>query len=304
MRGEIDLRVLKVIHLLVTTGSAKETARLLDVSQSSISYMLNKARDCMGTTLFVRTRDGLRPCATAVELSQKYLQYINQGELSLKKDSPVLCHAVNINTSTLTEMVLAATHSEKMKQTSGYYGVYHACENNPEERVRKIKTNIIDIDIGSKLPEDENISAVKLFTSKISVLKRKENECDAQVFHKDLWSRYRHVASAFPMEYYNTSIEGADRTQRFLESRDVAVISGSLINMVSLCANSHYVMLIPSIYSAMLEKIFPVQFLSLPPEIDICYDCYLHYGPQLKSEVNKINYISEMISDITQYATG
>ncbi|HDT2543403.1 TPA: LysR family transcriptional regulator [Klebsiella aerogenes] len=304
MRGEIDLRVLKVIHLLVTTGSAKETARFLDVSQSSISYMLNKARDSMGTPLFVRTRDGLRPCATAVELSQKYLQYINQGELSLKKDSPVLCRSVHINTNTLTEMVLAATHSEKTKQSSGFYGVFHVCENDPEERVKKIKTNIIDIDIGSKLAECEHITAVKLFTSKISVLKRKESDSDALVFHKDLWSRYRHVASTFPMEYYNNSIEGAGITQQFLESRDIAVISGSLINMVSLCANSHYVMLIPSIYSAMLEKIFPVQCLSLPPEIDICYDCYLHYSPQLKSEVKKINYISEMVSDITQYATG
>lgn len=300
MRGEIDLRLLKIIHTMVVTGSAGEAARILKVSQSTISYMLKKARHQMGTHLFVRTRYGMKPCALAVELSQKYLQYMNQEELPTERNTHVR-RAININTNTLTEMTLAATWLMKKTYTTPFYGVFHAYEHSPEERKRKLIAQAIDIDIGNKLPDDKNITTIKLFTSRMVILKNNSNNNDSNVFQESEWRNHRHVVSAFNMEYYNTSVEGAAQAKQLLDERDVAIISGSLINMVSLCAYGNYVMLIPAWYGPQLEKCFPVKCLDLPPGIDIYHDCYLHFSTAVKTETPVIRFISDIMSGVSQY---
>lgn len=300
MKDEIDLRLLKVIHSLVETGSAGETARILKVSQSTISYILKKARNQMGAHLFVRTRYGMKPCAIAVELSQKYLQYVNQEEIPLETKSRIR-RAININANTLTEMALAATNLTRQTHSSPFYGVFHAYENAVEERMRKLRCQAIDIDIGNKLPDDKIITTIKLFTSKMVILKKLCSDNSSNVFDKEQWRKHRHVASEFNMEYYNTSIEGAALTKQFLEERDIAIISGSLINMVSLCAYSNYVMLIPAWYAPMLETCFPIKCLDLPPEIDIHHDCYLHFSAHIKSETQAIRFVSDILSGLTQH---
>ena len=299
MRGEMDLRLLKIIHTLVVTGSAGETARMLNVSQSTISYMLKKARHQMGAHLFVRTRYGMKPCALAIELSQKYLQYVNQQELSTENNCREK-HAININTNTLTEMVLAATGLVKETHTTPFYGVFHAYENSPEVRMRKLKTQAIDVDIGNKLPDDKNITTIKVFTSKMVILKKLSGNNDTCEFQKSEWRNYRHVVSAFNPEYYNISVDGATQAKQFLDERDIAIISGSLINMVSLCAYGNYVMLIPAWYGPLLEKCFPVKCLDLPSGIEIYHDCYLHFRTAVKTETPAIRFISDIMSGITQ----
>ncbi|MGR7254653.1 LysR family transcriptional regulator [Klebsiella aerogenes] len=297
MIKDIDIRLLKVIHTLVVTGSGRETARILGQSQGNISYLLNKARDQIGARLFVRSRGGMQPCATAIALSEKYQQCISQEVSTAPQQSR---RVININCNTLTEMALASGAVRRTRPASSFYPVFHAYDFDTGERSRKLRSGLIDIDIGNKLPDDNNIMAVKLFTSGMTLLRKASMTEDNPVFHAEQQSHCRHVVSAWAMDYYNTSIAGAVRTQAFLDARDVAVVSGSLINMVSLCAHSTSVMLVPSFYADMLETCFPVTCQKLPPELDIRYDGYLHYREQLKAEPQAIEFISELMSGMTQ----
>lgn len=52
MINDLDLKVLKAIHILCQSGSVSKTAEILEVTPGAVSYLINKARKATGTSLF------------------------------------------------------------------------------------------------------------------------------------------------------------------------------------------------------------------------------------------------------------
>ncbi|MCT4707719.1 LysR family transcriptional regulator [Enterobacteriaceae bacterium H11S18] len=284
MKREIDLKLLKIIHTVVTTGSVTEAARKLKQSAGNISYQLGKARELTGVYLFIRTRNGMKPDSTALELSQRYQQFIDSNIAVQDLSSYPQQKSLSINTFSLLEMMLANNVCNSKNSDTLFRYIFNSYVSNPEERLLRLRKKDVHIDIGNKLPADEAITTVKLFTSNVHVLVGSQNlPVDGSLSMQELRSSRYVIWSAIP-DYYSDSMEGAVRTSQFIQSQDVAVVSGSMINMVSLCANSRYIMLIPNIFAPMLERNFQVKCMPLPPELDIRYDCYLHYSAQLDRE--------------------
>ncbi|MBB1200286.1 LysR family transcriptional regulator [Enterobacteriaceae bacterium 89] len=299
MKKEIDLKLLKVIHAIVTSGTVTEAARKLQQSPGNISYQLGKIREITGGHLFIRTREGMKPDATALELSQRYQQFIDGTTLS-DRDQKQKRNSLNINTWSLVEMLLAGSVFCEQGHHPVCRFVFNSYIANPEERLFKLKNRQIDIDIGNKLPADSQISAVKLFTSDVSVLVGKKfRQQDTPFSLQELKSSRYVVWSANP-DFYSDNIDGAVQIAQLRATRDVAVVSASMINMVSLCANSHYIMLIPDFFVPMLEKSFPVKCLSLPEECALRYDCYLHYHTQLGSELLALATVRDALTRMTK----
>lgn len=291
----IDLKLLRVIHTVVSTGSVKATASKLQQSAGNISHQLGKARELTGAHLFVRTRRGMQPDSTALELSQRYQLFLdNNVEKKSIYQQPV--NEIKINTYSLLEMMLSNRISEANTLDQPFKYIFKTYTSNSTERLRLLNERNIDIDIGNKLPPDPKLISVKVFTSKIHILvgERYKPEGDKFSF-QDIFSR-RHAVWSATHDYYSECINDGILINQIIQSRKIAVVSGSMINMVSLCANSCYIMLIPCVFSSMLENQFQVKCFPLPSGFNIYWDCYLHSSTQIGNS----KYMQASVRDVIE----
>ena len=298
MSDGIDPKILKVIHLIIKCGSATEAAHRLNMSTGNISYLLGKARKITGAHLFIRTNKGLRPDTTALELSQRYLQYFESNQC-FKQGKVKRNNSLTINAHSLMEMVFCSDslkENDKKYDELRYQFKSYICD--PAVRLSNIKNKLVDIDIGDSLLVDSELNSIKLFTSEIGIITNKKSRSKGTPFSYKEWCASRHVVWSSSPTYYCTSVYGSQERIRFDKSRDVAVVSGSLINMVSLCSNTNYIMLVPKFFSRFLEKRFLVNYHPLEERVKIYCDQYLHYNTVLSEDHNVMELIEQTISQV------
>ena len=68
MTGSLPFRQLEVFHAIISTGSVTAAARLLNVSQPSLSRSLRRLESRLCVSLFERSRQRLQPTAEAMRL--------------------------------------------------------------------------------------------------------------------------------------------------------------------------------------------------------------------------------------------
>ena len=66
--AHVDLNLVRVFVTLYDARSVTMAAERLHVTQPSVSYALSRLRDLFGDRLFVRSRDGMEPTFTAMQL--------------------------------------------------------------------------------------------------------------------------------------------------------------------------------------------------------------------------------------------
>ena len=71
-----------------------------------------------------------------------------------------------------------------------------------------------------------------------------------------------------------------DRTHQFNEitsQRNAAFTSSSTLNLINLCAYSDTLILMPEMVAQKVASFMPVKILPPPVELDMRFDCYIHY---------------------------
>jgi len=300
MQSKIDLKLLKLINVLVVSGSVTKAAQLLNLSPGAISYSLKKLRSITGEHLFIRTKSGMKPDATAHELSQRYQKFCSSANDSSSDDIEVSRDKLTVMTFSPMEMLLAESIFNLPDDSSLYRYVFLPYTASVEERVEKLKNGIVDVDIGGKLPADTLIGKVKILSCNVAVLAGVQNKLlPTQLSVEDLY-RTRHVIWNVMIDYYCNTIQSAEKVGKYIQGRDVGLISSSLINMVAFCAHSDCIMLIPEMFVPMLTKKFPVQCHSLPAEFDMQYDCYMHFNTQLTEDEQAIKFVDKIMNDVRE----
>lgn len=296
MKNRIDMKVLRVIHTLVNSGSVSKTAELLDVSPGAISYMLKKARKVTDSSLFLRTGTGMMPNHIAIDLSQRYESICK--ELYGKVDGPLESnHQISICTYSVFEFLLSTMFSENSDITNQLHFISpELCENN---RLIRLRNKEVDIDIGTRLPGDRSIVQTLLFTGGIKVLARKNHPLLKGHFSIDKWLQCRHVRWSRRMDFVCDDFSHANRFYELMNQRKISVVSSDSLNMALLCAFSDDVMLMPTIVANLLTKKLPVEAHTPPPELEMQFDCYLHYHHSLAQE----NRIREIVNILQNYVT-
>lgn len=165
MVKDIDLKLLKVINTLIDSGSVTKTAELHGLTPGSISYALKKARKLIGATLFIRTKHGMRPDSTALELNKVYKEFIDLAE---NAERPVYepeqraalenRKEIKINTYAPFEMLLAEAAQHTSSGSRRWRYIFNHFIDDTAERINRLKNYDADIDIGAKLPPDDQIS--------------------------------------------------------------------------------------------------------------------------------------------------
>jgi DNA-binding transcriptional LysR family regulator len=168
--------------------------------------------------------------------------------------------------------------------------------NDVDSRVSALKSYQIDVDIGSKLPPDNNVTAIKLFSSDVIILAGKLPENGTLQLSQQEWESSRHAVWAGSVDFYSENVEGAIRATDFMQSRNVKFISSNMVNMASVCAKNDCIMLVPSLVAPMLMKLFALHQLSLPVGLKLNSDCYLHFHEKLTQEPELLESIRDVIT--------
>lgn len=272
MHFDIDLKLLKILHTLVICGSITKCAKTLGLTPGSISYSINKIRAITGGRLFVRTKKGMLPDAMAMELSRRYLHYLAKSSHQPASEK----HTLRIHTHSLLEMMFSDI-AMRDDATAPYCYDFRAFMHQSENRLDMLRRGYVDIDIGARLPYEENIHAVKLFSASACVLMSQQNALKPEAFTIDDWMSRPHARTVDCDDFYFNDIPNAPETKRYLEHRDFNTVSGCVINMIAFCSSSEYIALIPDFYAPFVTQHFPVICVPAPPEIALTQDCFLHY---------------------------
>ena len=68
---QLDMNLLKVLYVMLTTGSTSRTARKLDLSPSAVSHALSRLRESLGDPLFRREGNLQVPTAFALGIKER-----------------------------------------------------------------------------------------------------------------------------------------------------------------------------------------------------------------------------------------
>lgn len=296
MIDSLDIKVLRAIHLLVTCRSVTKTADLLGVSPGAVSYLLNKARQKTGSSLFLRTREGMLPDNIAKELSERYVNiakelYDDNGAVSLSNREIMIC------TYSLFEFAISdrlCVMDERPEQIH-----FTPPEMNDTARLLRLRSKEIDIDIGTRLPGDRSVVQTLLFSSGLKVLMNNRNPAAKERFTLNDWLKCNHVRWSRRMDFVCDDFRHANRFYELMNQRMISVISSDSLNMALLCAHTDHVMLMPSAVADMIADKLPIAALPPPPELEMQFDCYLHYHHTLSND-NKLKQIIHTIQNMVK----
>lgn len=76
----LDLKMLRMLLVLIETKNLSRTAELLDIQQSTVSYQLGKLRDALGDPLLIRCGRGLEPSPYARQIQPTLTAHLQSLE--------------------------------------------------------------------------------------------------------------------------------------------------------------------------------------------------------------------------------
>ncbi|MDV0596218.1 MULTISPECIES: LysR family transcriptional regulator [unclassified Enterobacter] len=267
---QINMRQLKIINALIEQKSAVSAAKELNISPSSISYALNQLKKQTGQVLFLRTRQGLRPTEYAVKLQEKYAEI---AEINAEKSEFVIA------TYSLIEMLLA-DHLHPKTDSLMHFTVMGSTE---EERLKKLKHREVDIDIGGRLPDDRAIVCKRLVISDICTLANRDHPRIKDGILLDDWNEYEFINWQRGLDSIRGFVEQIDY-DLFMQ-RKVVWTSPNLLSLAWHCAISKYLMVVPKVFLAPLQKRFPLQGCQLPERFNMSFDCFIHYHQAMEKNI-------------------
>lgn len=271
--NDINLRQLKIINTLIEYQSAVKAAQVLNISPSAISYSLNQLKKQTGKELFIRTRSGLRPNSHAFELQKKFKEVV---QLNSRKNEYVIA------TYSLIEILLAE-YLHEGNDTLMHFVTMGSCD---EERLRKLKHREVDIDIGGKLPEDRSIVSRHFVRSDICIIVNEKHPRIKESFTLDDWRENEHLSWQRGIGSVIGMVENIDHN--LMAERNIAWTSPNLISLAWHCSISDYVMIMPRMFVPYMKKRFPLKAFTPPPELQMTFDCYLHYHLAMEDKINAL----------------
>ncbi|WP_202302471.1 helix-turn-helix domain-containing protein [Dryocola clanedunensis] len=298
----IDLKHLRIVHTLVQYRSVIKTAEVLEVSPATVSYAINKIRGVVGSHLFIRTKKGMIPDSIARDLSARYMSMLKEETPSESEVTDQPRTQLTIRSNALIELMQSLSSNNKKNKCKT---IYLPQSKSSEERIYSLKNKSVDIDIGTRLPEDSNIMKIKMFSSKVSLLASVNNRNMSDEHARSLWNiKENLLMSADTMDYFCNNIESSIQTKEYLEKGNASLTSANSLNLIAFCAYSDSVMLIPDFFVEKLKSFFPVVAYPLPDKLEIFYDCYLHCNSELFEEegvIESFGHIFNGSDDATRY---
>lgn len=291
------LKQLRVVNAIIECGSGAAAAERLHVTPASVSYTLNQVRRLSRNALFERRQEGLKPLEAALALQKKYRELLSLA--AVKRE-------ITVSTWPLIELMLARRLYHRPTANIQTRLNFLLESDTPQERLNKLRSRLVDIDIGGKLPQDKSIVSSVWMRSDMCAIVRQEHPFTDPQLDFEAWHRYTHlcwsrdcrdiirpVAVSAPTGTA-PGLEGevnSDTAAYFTQAMAARRISHESINLLTLawlCATSDSIMLIPVACIPSLIDFYPVRTLALPVGLEMRFECYSHRHRCVETDVREL----------------
>lgn len=288
----LDIKTLRVLHTLMNCGSVTRSAAYLDVTPGAISYFLNKARKSTGSALFFRTKNGMQPDNIGRALAERYQQITDSKIINTEKVS-LSNRGLTISTYALIELLIGIDINNVVsKQKTTFYSL----PDDDYERQRKIRNKEVDIDIGTRLALDSNIIQSRLFSCGVKIVTSKQYPSSNSYFTLNEWLKATHIVWGRGMPLFHDDHVHTNTFHEYNSKKQVVCIASNSINMILMAAYSKNIVIMPEVIINKLKDRFPVKVFSPPPQINMLYECFVHYHRTLSED----KVIQEFLANLHQ----
>ena len=261
MDRNFDYNLIKILSAVIETGSASKAGEMLNMSNSSVSYAINKLRDYYSDPIFIRQGLGVQPTTLALNLYRllKPTEDAISEALELKNgDSSVNTNrTIKIRTNTLIEFWLSSHLLSSSAPANDYIYEFISHPDNEDDRLTLLRNQQVDIDIGLRIEGDKAVTSYPLFPIKFVVVCRKDHprinkEITFEEWQKEVnygWTKAKNTSIIQGLDNY-IQIDNVERRYR----------SQSLLNILLQVALSDAVMVMPQFLMPFYCKNLPVTY--------------------------------------------
>jgi molybdenum-dependent DNA-binding transcriptional regulator ModE len=136
----LDLNLLTILNAVIQTGSATLAAERLGLSNSSISYALNKLREHFSDPIVIRTSSGVKPTLLAMNLYNNTRPLLDELNSTLKTldlvgrpPLPSQVRTIRIRTNSIFDFWLSYQLVKNEKYQNGYIFEFYSKPNDTEQ---------------------------------------------------------------------------------------------------------------------------------------------------------------------------
>lgn len=231
----------------------------------------------MGVNPFVRKNNGLKPNEHAILLQEQYREIVALNTTRKK---------YIISTYSLIEFFLADYINSMIDGTLLHF---ITMDTGEEERLRKLQHREVDIDIGGKLPKDISIVSKRYLYSKMCIMVSANHTTIDESFTLDDWHNNKHLRWQRDLGSISSMLDSMNFRTPWFNNRKISWESPNLLTLAYLCSCSDNIIMIPEVFVESLKGMFPLKSFRSPEELDMKFECYIHYHRALETKVNSLD---------------
>src|SRR5258708_2437497 len=281
---KLDLKMLHCLHVLVDEAHVTRAAERLNMSQPRLSSTLSRLRRILGDPLLVRTVEGMRPTASALEIAEHVRCFLEsvQGTLDKRTDFDVGTANRTFNIvaeDVLVQLYLSFFIGDLRREAPGI--VVSLSLPPISEIIESLQTGDIDLAMAfiSSVPDD-------FYVTKLLEVDR---VCIASMHHPRIrgtlsveeFAANDHVVVTLGQSYLPTISEQMldEALQTHGLMRNVAVFVEGVLSVSEIVMRSDLLAVVPK-ELALLKRshlqIFPLPFACPTPEISLIWHKRAH----------------------------
>jgi DNA-binding transcriptional LysR family regulator len=267
----IDLRLVRVLHMLITERSVSRTALRLHSTQPAVSAQLKRLRELTGDPLLVRAGNTMMPTEAAIDLQTSAETLLRAAERifdqrnRLKSFDPSRCESTfRVAASDyLDPLFLPALVSRLKRLAPGARLELHSLSEEFDYR-RSLATGEVDLVVGNWLQPPPDLHLGKLITDEIVCLMAEDHPMrrNPQTWSADRYLACEHIAP-MPMHLGAKGIIDEHLLAQGLE-RVIAVRSAHFSLIPPMVARSLLVLTTGRLFCSRYTETLPVAIVRCP----------------------------------------
>ncbi|MGH1501360.1 LysR family transcriptional regulator [Yersinia proxima] len=262
MHKQFDYNLIKFLVAVVDARSMSGASEKLDLAPSGISHAIGKLREYYNDPIFIKVKNGVQPTSLARHLYELYKPIIEEMET-----------AINVKSAHANNSIKKRAYQVRANSIVEYWlcyfilqqgDIFNHCTLNfvrhyadQEERITKLRSREIDLDIGAAISHDTNIYSKYLFDIDFSIICRQSHPRVGSYISRDDFMKEKHMA----WSSQNYSIGQTESLEEILAERNQNVLlsSESYLPLICLVEHSDLLMVVPTFFLPLLLQNFPLK---------------------------------------------
>lgn len=259
----LDLNLLIVFEAIFSTGNISQAARLLGVSQPTISNSLGRLRDSLDDQLFIRSGRGVAPTAKALEMIVPIREALSAIEKGVKPDEafdPIRSnrHFRIVLFDMLESVLLPAV----IREVQAYRSVtIEALPIAATTTVEGMNDGTLDMALSTYIHNLDEFSCEKIGSANVVMVARRDHPEISGALTVDHFQTLGHVALIPELRAMSRVDEAL---QHHKITRHIVYTVSKFWSFPHIIANSDLIALLPGDFAAEVAKYYPLKLHKVP----------------------------------------